>query len=157
MSKDYINYHKIIDTAMRDVVRNALIIVARDGIQGDHDIFISFLTNAPGVVLSERMKAQYPLEIKIELQHQFSELVVEKEYFSVRLSFRGISEVVIVPYRTITSFEDAGTKFFLEFNYHDFNLDAPEEDIEVESFLEKELETSSSNVIVLDKFRKNKK
>lgn len=157
MSKDYINYHKIIDSAMREVVKNVLMIVARDGIQGNHDIFISFFTTAPGVTLSERMTAKYPSEIKIELQHQFSELKVEQEYFSVRLSFGGISEVITVPYIAVTSFEDAGTKFALEFSYHDLKAEIGDEDINVEPAPSKEADAAGSNVIVLDKFRKNKK
>lgn len=157
MSKDYINYHKIIDTAMREVVKNVLIAVSDDGIQGNHDIFISFLTNAPNVVLSERMKTKYPYEIKIELQHQFSELKVEQEYFSVRLSFGGISEVIIVPYSAITSFEDAGIKFSLEFSYHDPEPDIVNEAINTEPTSTEETKLSGSNVIVLDKFRKSKK
>jgi hypothetical protein len=158
MSTDYINYHKIIDTAMRGVVRNVLATVARDGIQGEHDLFISFLTNAHGVNLSDRMKAKYPSEIKIELQHQFSDLKADEEFFTVMLSFGGISEVIVVPYKAITSFEDHGTKFSLEFSYHhEISSDIAEEVSENEPSLTKETESVRSNVIILDKFRKNKK
>ena len=91
MKTDYINYPKIIDEAMHGAVRNILEIVQREGIHGEHHFFISFLTNFPGVQLSDRVKEKHPEEITIILQYQFEELVVEQEFFSLGLSFDTVS------------------------------------------------------------------
>ena len=152
MKNDYLNYPKIVDDAMHIAVRNILKIVEKEGIKGEHHFFISFLTNVAGVQLSKKVKAQYPEEITIILQHQFEELTVEDKFFSLRLSFGGLSEVVVVPYQAITSFTDAGAKVAIHFGYYEDNTDeivdinTPDEDT-----------TERSNVIVLDRFRKNPK
>ena len=76
------------------------------------------MTSAKGVKLSERVRARYPEEITIVLQYQFQDLVVKDSFFSLRLSFDGISEVIIVPYEAITSFADPTAKFSLQFHYY---------------------------------------
>jgi len=159
MKQDYINYPKIIDEAMHSAVRNVLTIVNHEGIYGEHHFFISFLTNFPGAKLSERVKAKYPEEITIVLQHQFEKLVVEEKFFSLDLSFDGIFETVVVPYKAITSFTDAGAKFSLQFDYYANHLEAIDNlETNKEAISEATAHPSSSgNVIVLDKFRKNKK
>ena len=154
MKTDYINYPKIIDEAMHGAVRNILEIVQREGIHGEHHFFISFLTNFPGVQLSDRVKEKHPEEITIILQYQFEELVVEQEFFSLGLSFDRIFETVVVPYRSITSFTDAGAKFSLQFDYSSTHIQEIER---VENARAIEAESEQGKVIMLDKFRKNKK
>lgn len=156
MKDDYLNYPKIVDDAMHIAVRNILKVVANEGIKGEHHFFISFLTDVPGVQLSSKVRVQYPEEITIVLQHQFEELIVEDKFFSLRLSFNGISEVVVVPYQAITSLTDAGAKVAIHFGYYADNrgeivdINATESEI-------KESAPERNNVIVLDKFRKNLK
>jgi len=154
MKTDYINYPQIIDDAMHSAVRNVLEIVKKEGVYGEHHFFISFLTNFPGVQLSDKMREKYPKEITIVLQHQFEELVVGDTYFSLGLSFDRIFETVIVPYKAITSFTDAGAKFSLQFSYYADHLDETKKSIET---IIPDIESTSGNVIMLDKFRKKKK
>ena len=153
MKKDYINYPKIIDEAMHSAVRNVLHIIEHEGIHDEHQFFISFLTQFPNVQLSKRVTAKYPKEITIVLQHQFEKLVVEDTFFSIGLTFDGIFETVIVPYKAITSFTDAAAKFSIQFGYYAQNPEKiPEPEPEIQ-----EIESSTGNVIMLDKFRKKKK
>lgn len=154
MKTDYINYPQIIDDAMHSAVRNVLNIVNKEGVHGEHHFFISFLTNFPGVQLSDKMKEKYPKEITIVLQHQFEELVVEDTYFSLGLSFDRIFETVVVPYKAITSFTDAGAKFSLQFSYYADHLGEIKES---NAAITPEIESLSGNVIMLDQFRKKKK
>ena len=153
MKKDYINYPKLIDEAMHTAVRSVLRIVEHDGINEDHQFFISFLTGFPEVQLSKRMTAKYPKEITIVLQHQFEKLTVEDTFFSIGLTFNGIFETVIVPYKAITSFTDAGAKFAIQFGYYAENP----EDIPHAEPDTPEIESVTGNIIMLDKFRKKKK
>ncbi len=155
---DYINYPKIIDDAMHTAVRDVLNLIAKDGLRDDHHFFISFLTQAQGVELSSAVKARYPEEITIVLQYQFEELAVHDKYFSLRLSFEGISEVIVVPYAAITSFADPGAKFCLNFHYyadHISDIGRPQaEEPSKETYTDA---IGSSNVIAIDQFRKNNK
>ncbi len=153
----YINYPKMIDDALHGVVRNVLGVVAEEGLKDGHHFFISFLTNARGVQLSRSVKKRYPKEITIVLQYQFKELVVREKYFSISLSFDGVSETVIVPYKAITAFSDPHAKTALQFRYYseadeEKNLECPKE----ETFSCPDA-IESSNVIPLDKFRKSNK
>ncbi|AZL16417.1 ClpXP protease specificity-enhancing factor SspB [Rickettsiales endosymbiont of Stachyamoeba lipophora] len=112
-----INYALIIEKSLYYVVRNVLEIVVNHGLLGQHHFFISFLTNYPGVELSEKLKNKYPHEITIVLQHQYDELIVKEDYFSVVLSFGGLKERIVVPFASLTAFADPSVKFGLQFRH----------------------------------------
>lgn len=116
MTKDTIDYPGLIDTAMRGVVREALIHVDKFGLPGEHHFFISFQTNYPGVSISPQLKSRYPEEITIVVQHQFWDLKIEKERFSIMLSFNNIPEKLVVPFDALTAFADPSIKFGLQFH-----------------------------------------
>ncbi len=111
-----IDYPGLIDSAMRNVVREALIHVDKFGLQGEHHFFISFQTNFPGVSISPQLKSRYPEEITIVVQHQFWDLKITKEQFSIMLSFNNIPEKLVVPFDALTAFADPSIKFGLQFH-----------------------------------------
>jgi hypothetical protein len=115
MTVDYIRYDILTQDAMRSVVRTVLADAATKGLPGDHHFYISFDTRAEGVVLSPRLKAQYPKEMTIVLQHQFWDLTVTNDRFEVGLSFSGIPERLVVPLRAISGFADPSVQFVLQF------------------------------------------
>ena len=49
MPQDLFHYDKMVENALRGVVRTALERVAREGPRGAHHFYITFLTAAPGV------------------------------------------------------------------------------------------------------------
>lgn len=116
MTQETIDYPGLIDSAMRNVVREALIHVDKFGLPGEHHFFISFQTNYPGVSISPQLKARYPEEITIVVQHQFWDLKIEKERFSIMLSFSNIPEKLVVPFDALTAFADPSIKFGLQFH-----------------------------------------
>jgi len=115
MADDFIRYDILIQDAMRGLVRTVLRETSVRGLSGDHHFFISFDTSNPGVTLSARMRAQYPQEMTIVLQHQFWDLKVSEESFEVGLSFNGISERLVVPFAAIRRFADPSVNFDLRF------------------------------------------
>lgn len=116
MTKDTIDYPSMIDNAMRDVVRQSLVHIERYGLPGDHHFFISFQTNYPGVTISPQLKSRYPEEITIVVQHQFWDLHINNEFFSIMLSFNNIPEKLVVPFDALTAFADPSIKFGLQFH-----------------------------------------
>ncbi len=116
MTDDLMRYDLLTQKALRAVVREALIVAATKGIPGDHHFYISFLTGAPGTDISSRLKSQYPEEMTIVLQHQFWDLKVTDEGFSVGLSFDKTPERLIVPYSALVSFFDPSVQFGLQFS-----------------------------------------
>jgi len=115
MSVDLIRYDLLVQDALRGVVRRVLSDIARDGLQGDHHLFISFDTRAPGVRLSSRLKEDYPEKMTIVLQHQFWDLIVTEQFFEVGLSFKRVPERLHVPFSALKEFYDPSVKFGLQF------------------------------------------
>jgi hypothetical protein len=115
MTVDYIRYDILTQDAMRSLVQTVMADAATKGLPGEHHFFVSFDTRAEGVVLSPRLKAQYPKDMTIVLQHQFWDLTVTNDRFEVGLSFSGIPERLVVPFRAITGFADPSVQFVLQF------------------------------------------
>lgn len=115
MSVDHIRYDILTQDALRGVVRTVLADAGAKGLPGEHHFFISFDTNAEGVRISSRLKAQYPDEMTIVLQHQFWDLVVSDEEFEVGLSFNGIPERLTIPFAAINGFFDPSVQFQMQF------------------------------------------
>ncbi|MGB6732817.1 MAG: ClpXP protease specificity-enhancing factor SspB [Xanthobacteraceae bacterium] len=115
MPEDHIRYDLLAQAALRGVVRTVLADAAKNGLPGEHHFKITFATAAPGVRLSERMRAQYPQAMTIVLQHQFWDLAVREEAFEVGLSFGGIAEKLIIPFDALTAFIDPSVQFGFQF------------------------------------------
>jgi hypothetical protein len=115
MAEDLMRYDQLAQNALRGVVRDALRKVQKTGLPGDHHFFIAFNTRFPGVILSERIAARYPREMTVVLQHQFWNLVVTEELFSVELSFDNIPEKLVVPFSSVKGFLDPSVQFGLQF------------------------------------------
>ena len=65
--------------------------------------------------MSDRLRAQYPDEMTIILQHQFWDLKVSEDEFEVGLSFGGVPEHLTVPFDAINGFFDPSVQFGLQF------------------------------------------
>jgi uncharacterized protein len=116
MTVDYIRYDILTQDALRSVVRTVLTDAATKGLPGEHHFLISFDTRAEGVALSPRLKAQYPKEMTIVLQHQFWDMIVTDDRFEVGLSFSGVPERLVIPFRAIRGFADPSVQFGLQFS-----------------------------------------
>ena len=81
MSTDMIRFDVLVQEALRGVVRKVLAEVARAGLPGEHHFYLTFDTTHPGVRVSARVKARYPEEMTIVLQHQFWDLNVTETGF----------------------------------------------------------------------------
>ncbi|WP_375618237.1 MULTISPECIES: SspB family protein [unclassified Bartonella] len=116
MVKDQIRYDILVQDALRGVIRKVLSEVAKAGLPGNHHFFITFLTNAPGVKISPRLKNRYPEQMTIVLQHQFRDLSVSETAFEVTLSFREITEKLVIPFTSIQVFYDPVAAFEAAFD-----------------------------------------
>lgn len=110
-----IDYEALQQDAMRGVVRAVLNQIVKSGLPGEHHFYISFLTQSPGVILSKRLREKYPHEMTIVLQHRFWDLIVSEDRFEVKLTFDGIPERLVIPYRSIKVFIDPSVRFGLQF------------------------------------------
>jgi hypothetical protein len=119
MARDSLHYDKMVENALRGVVRQALASVIDQGLPGNHHFYLTFRTSHPGVEIADRLRAQYPQEMTIVLQHQFWGLEVTDEHFVVNLSFSNIPERLEIPYAALVSFVDPSVKFGLQFQVQD--------------------------------------
>ena len=108
-------YPELMERALKGVVRAALDLIADDGLPGEHHLYITFRTEAPGVDITPRLRAQYPKEMTVVLQHQFWGLETDDDGFEVTLSFGGISERLVIPWDAMVGFVDPSVEFGLRF------------------------------------------
>ena len=118
MSKDnnkLIDYDLLVDNALRGVVKTDLKSLESKENIGDHHFFITFITNHKNVDIPKTFHENHPNTMTIVLQHQFWDLKVEDDSFSVTLSFNGKQEKLSIGYNAITQFTDPSTDFALQF------------------------------------------
>lgn len=111
MSEDKIRYDILASEALRGIIRTVLQRVQKRGLPGEHHFFINFDTSAPGVILSKRLKEQYPVDMTIVLQYKFWDLLVFDDRFEVKLSFNNVPERLVIPFAAIKSFMDPHVQF----------------------------------------------
>jgi len=154
----------MVEDALRGVLREALT-VCLNGMPGDHHFYITFRTRHPDVDIADYIRARYPDEMTIVLQHQFWGLEVTPEWFEVTLSFNRINERLHIPFSAVTAFADPSVKFGLQFQADlaaeiELSDDAEAEPEtsetlpEAEVLAEEERSEQGAKVITLDAFRK---
>lgn len=157
-----LRYDRMVESALRGVVRKAVEEVIEHGLKGDHHFYITFLTDYPGVKIPEYLRDRYPGEMTIVLQYQFSDLAVNDERLQVTLSFNNIPEKLVVPLGAISIFADPSVNFALQFQPLSDSMD--ETDLLLDEMPDGDDDPDSPNsggggdksgeVISLDRFRK---
>ncbi|WP_196257741.1 SspB family protein [Pelagibacterium limicola] len=159
MAEDQIRYDILTQEALRGVVKKVLGEVARTGLPGDHHFFISFVTQAPGVRISQRLIAQYEKDMTIVLQNQYWDLKVSDTGFEVGLSFDGQNETLFIPFSAMKGFFDPSVQFGIQFEVAEAPATHVETIIETadpddDNDPDPAPEPSGEKVVSLDAFRK---
>ena len=156
MPDQALDYGRLVEHALRQVVRAALQVVATQGLPGKHHLYITFRTDHPGVALAGDLHARYPTEMTIVLQHEFWGLEVEDDRFSVLLKFGGAPHRLEIPFEAVSVFADPSVEFGLQFGAA-AAASAVQRDAAAEppaAAAEPAAETGSAQVVTLDRFRK---
>ncbi len=113
---------------MRGIVKKCLKFVEKKGgkLPGNHHFYITFDINFAGVKISKNLSKMHNDQMTIVMQHQFWDLDVQDEKFSIVLSFNGVREKLEIPYDALISFADPSARFGLQFN-NDDELISPED------------------------------
>jgi hypothetical protein len=119
MPDQSLDYGRLVERALRGVVRDALEVVARRGLPGRHHLYITFRTDHPAVVMDDGLRARYPAEMTIVLEHEFWGLEVGEDRFAVGLSFGGVPHRLEIPLDAVTMFADPSVEFGLQFANND--------------------------------------
>jgi hypothetical protein len=145
-------YDRWTQEAQLYLVTRAIAHVAQEGLPGGHHFYITFKTAYPGVVIPDRLRAQYPDEMTIVLQHQYSNLQMDEQtqVMSVGLSFSGIPTTLVIPAAAITAFADPEVRFGLSFDVET----PPEPPAEVVEAPAERLPDQPAEIVSLDAFRR---
>ncbi|MGR3660808.1 MAG: SspB family protein [Paracoccaceae bacterium] len=158
---DTIDYGNLMHRAMRGLIQNVLEDIAQNGLPGDHHFFITFDTRHPDVKIADWLTDRFPEEMTIVIQHEYEDLTITDEGFSLVLSFGDTPELLVIPYDSLRSFVDPSVEFGLRFEPQksDSSADKPgvaklkiAEDSDKKS--DKKLASSDAEVVSLDSFRK---
>ena len=142
-----IDYGNLMHRAMRSLIQSVLRDVAVSGLPGAHHFFITFDTTVAGVELADWLRARYPNEMTIVIQHWFDNLTVTDEGFTITLNFGDNPEPMVIPFDAVRTFVDPSVEFGLRFETHEDedDEDDPEDDPPPHQ---------DAQVVRLDKFRK---
>jgi uncharacterized protein len=155
MAQELFDYPKMVETALRGVMREALARTAHEGLPGDHHFYVSFRTRAPGVAIPKHLLAAHPDLMTIVLQHQFRALEVRDDTFSVNLSFHSRSERLTIPFAAVTTFADPSVNFGLQFEAPAAEPAEPAAlPAQIPTPPEAAPERPAAQIVTLDKFRK---
>ncbi|WP_431300298.1 SspB family protein [Tabrizicola sp. BL-A-41-H6] len=146
-----IDYGNLMHRAMRGLIQTVLTDVSKNGLPGAHHFFITFDTTHPGVEMADWLKARYPGEMTVVIQHWFENLDVTDEGFSITLNFGNNPEPMVIPFDAVRTFVDPSVEFGLRFETHSDEDEDDEDDIEVE---EEPTPPRDAEIVSLDKFRK---
>lgn len=151
-----IDYQSLLDTALKSVVKDALIHAQINGLGDGTHFFITFKTRDSGVVLPDFLRMRYPDIMTIVLQYSYNNLHVSDREFGVQLTFDGRPFFIRVPFSALVEFKDPSVDFILTFHPKQESIAA---DNDMELPLDEKPGTVPDNgrVVSLDEFRKNKK
>jgi len=168
MARSRIDYGRLVESALRAVVRDVLERLAKGTLPSPHHFYITFRTRHPGVVIPEFLRDRYPDDMTIVLQHQFWDLEVDAEGFAVTLSFNDQLQRLQIPFVAVKVFADPGVEFGLQFTLDDGDdneetaagtvkrLGAPEAPDSPSASVGEEDRPASggAEIVALDRFRK---
>jgi len=116
MNTPTFDYEAMVHRAMRHgLVRDALRVVEKLGHMPDgHNFYIGFMTRFPGVDIPDFLLERWPEVMIIVLEHQFFDLVVGDDKFSVTLSFQGRHHRLTIPLDAVFRFADDNSHFLVQ-------------------------------------------
>lgn len=158
MSKK-IDYGSLMHRAMRGLIIEVLKGVEAEGLPGDHHFFITFDTSHPDAEMADWLRARYPDDMTVVMQHWFDGLKVDDKGFAVTLNFGDMPEPLYIPFDAIRTFVDPAVEFGLRFETHDADEDEDEDDEDDGAPMEEDAQPDDqprkdAEVVSLDKWRK---
>ena len=141
-----IEYQKILDKNMLNVLKDILKNIRDNGLSNNNHLYITFLTSHEAVELPNWLKQKYPQEMTIIIQYEYYDLKIDKNNFSISLSFNDIKTNLKIDYNSIISFADPSANFGLILKKN-----------KVQKKVDKKVEKKSNknNVINFSNYKKN--
>ena len=150
-----IKYQEILNKNLLKVFIEILKEIEKNGLLGSNHLYITFQTNNPKTKIPVWLKKKYPNTMTIVIQHEYYNLSVNKDNFSIGLSFENKKANLIIAFKSILSFADPSANFGLNYDFNQINnkLEKNKKYISRNDLKSK----NTSNVIEFTKFKKIKK
>ena len=108
-----LEYQKILNQNMLNVLKDILVNIKDEGLQSSNQLYITFETNHEGVKIPNWLKDKYQNEMTIVIQYEYYDLEINKNNFSISLSFNDVRTNLKIDYNSIISFADPSANFGL--------------------------------------------
>ena len=142
-----LEYQKILDQNMQNVLIDILKNIRDYGLKNNNHLYITFLTNHKDVDLPKWIKEKYMNEMTIVIQYEYYDLLVNKKFFSITLSFDNVKTNLKIGYESILSFADPSANFGLILKKYNVENKIKKKSTNVKS--------KNNNVINFSNFKKN--
>ncbi len=156
MGEQVLRYDRMVEGALRGVVRQALTVAEKEGLPGGHHFYLTFETRAPNVEIPQFLLEKYPDQMTIVIQYQYENLLVSEEAFEIDLHFSGRRCRLRIPFAALTAFVDPSVKFGLQFKLEGATGtgQSAAEPTAADTPAAAEEQEKSAEVVTLDSFRK---
>ena len=108
-----LEYQKILNKNMLNVFKDIITNIRDNGLSDNNQLYITFNTSHQNVELPNWLKQKYPKEMTIVIQYEYYDLKINKNNFSISLSFNNIKTNLKIDYNSIISFADPSANFGL--------------------------------------------
>jgi hypothetical protein len=154
MDEERLNYPRLLQSALRRVVRDALEEVEEHGFPGEHHFFLQVAPDHPDLVVPSFLAEQHPEELTLVLQRQYWDLEVDEDFFRVTLSFAGQRHRLEIPFDALTGFADPAANFALRFEAVPPRAEAAAEEVPEAEPEIPQPKGPGAQVVRIDSFRK---
>ena len=114
-----INYKKILDNNMINVLKDILYEIKKKGLSNSNHLYISFRTDHKDVEIPIWLLEKYPKEMTIIIQYEYYNLNISSNFFQITLLFNQISADLKIGFNSIISFADPSANFGLRLKITD--------------------------------------
>ena len=108
-----LEYQKILNQNMINVLKDILIKIKDEGLDTNNQLYITFETNHEGVKIPNWLRDKYKNEMTIVIQYEYYDIKIHKKNFLITLSFNDIKTDLKIDYNSIISFADPSANFGL--------------------------------------------
>ena len=149
-----LDYKKLIEISMLDMIKGILKGIAKDGLPGNHHFYITFDTNNSNVKIPQWMLEKYPEKMTIIIRNWFDNLKVSSNYFEITLNFSNQPERLTVPFDSIELFADPSVDFALSFNPMPNEISKQEKNIKIQKRTKESSKKENQIIVDFNKFKK---
>ena len=140
-----INYNNILKENLLEAFKKILSKISEIGFSNNQHLYITFEINHINNKIPKWLKDKYSEYMTIILQYEFYDLKLNKNSFSVSLSFNNIFTNIEIDYKSVVSIADPSSNFGLILKNKEY----------LENSKKNNSEEIKNNVIDLKNFKKN--